>query len=258
MEVDLTDSVAVVTGSTAGIGRTIAIELADQNARVIVNWRSDDRCTEVVEAILAEGGTAEYQSMDINDYDEVQRGMASIVDRHGKIDIFVPNGAAAAGPVPTFFEETDPKDFLDFAENTLVNRLYCIKATLEGLKAADDARVVNISADAGRIPTPGEIGPGTAAAGLMMGTKILASELGRWGIAVNTVSLSVVDGTPAYKWAIEESPIASVLEEASERQDFEVRSEDVAEVVAFLAGADCARAITGQLVSFNGGLSYPG
>lgn len=258
MRVDLTDSTAVVAGSTAGVGRAIAAELAAQGAHVVVNGRSSERCEQAAAEMRDRGHTVSAQAADINEYDAVAEMMEVVATDHGSIDVLVPNGAAASGPVPTFFDSTPPEDLLGFAESMLANRLYCIKAALKPLRADGGGRVINISADAGRWPTPGEIGPGSAAAGLMMATKVLAWELGRDGITVNTISISVTEGTPALDWVLEESPAASVFERAAERQSFTVETSDIAETVAFLAGAEGAAPITGQLLSINGGVSFPG
>jgi len=257
MVINLQDTVSVVTGSTAGVGRAIAEELAAHGSHVVVNGRTVDRGEQVVADIEAAGGSASFQRADINDYDAVEAMMDVVVENHGTIDVLIPNGAAASGPVPNFFADTPPADYLDFAESMLANRLYCIKAALDALRDGG-GRIVNISADSGRWPTPGEIGPGISAAGMMMATKVLAAEFGRWDISVNTVSISVTEDTPAVNWVLEESPASSVFESALECQEFTVRAEDIAEIVAFLAGADGARPITGQLLSVNGGISFPG
>jgi 3-oxoacyl-[acyl-carrier protein] reductase len=257
MDPNLQDTISVVAGSTAGVGQAIAEELAAHGSHVVVNGRTVERGEQVVADIEAAGGSASFKQADINDYEAVEAMMDLVVDTHGTIDVLVPNGAATSGPAPNFFADTPPEEYLAFAEGMLANRLYCIKAALDALRDGG-GRVVNISADAGRWPTPGEVGPGMAAAGLMMATKILAAEFGRWEISVNTVSISVTEETPAMDWVLEESPASSVFKSALDRQDFTVEAEDVAETVAFLAGADGARPITGQLLSINGGVSFPG
>lgn len=258
MNVQLDDAVAVVTGSTAGIGRAVADEFAAQGATVAINGRTAERCERVAADIEAAGATATAHPADINDYDAVAGMIDDVVATHGTLDVVVPNGAATSGPAPTFFRTTDPADLDEFWDRYLANRLYVVKAALEPLIEAGGGRVVNISSDAGRWPTPGEIGPGAASAGLMMATKVLADELGRWDIRVNTVSISITEDTPALDWVKTESDAATVFEAAADRQEFAVTPEAVAETVAFLAGAAGAGSITGQLVSHNGGISFPG
>ena len=94
------------------------------------------------------------------------------------------------------------------------------------------------------MPTPGEVGPGSAAAGVMMATRTLANELSQLGITVNAVALSVIQDTELLRELVEDSVIGSVLETALKRQVFETTSEDVAELVCFLAPA---RTVQGRL-----------
>lgn len=258
MQLDMSGQTAVVTGSTSGIGRAIAEELASHGAHVVINGRSPERGDPVVTALEDGGGSAEFRAADINDYDQVKRLVEGVVADNSGIDILVPNGAAISAPAPDFFRGTDPEDLLAFAESMFANRLYVIKAALEPMIEDGGGRIVSIGADAGRWPTPGETGPGSASAALMMATKVLAWELGRWDITVNAVSISVTEDTPALKWVLEESPAALVFKEAMERQQFEVTAADVAQTVAFLAGASSGGATTGQLISVNGGVSFPG
>jgi len=257
VEITLDGQTAVVTGSTSGIGRAIALELAEHGADVVVNGRSRERGEETVAELEDRGVDALFVPADINQYEEVEAMMDTAVEEFGGIDVLVPNGAAAAGPVPNFFEDTDPTDILALCEVAYANRLYCIKAALDPLKEAE-GRVVSITADAGQVPTPAEATIGGANAALMMATRTLASELARWGITVNAVSISVTEDTPARDWVMEDSPAAHVFEKAIERQTFPVTAEDVAETVTFIAGADGAGPMTGQILSINGGISFPG
>lgn len=257
VEVSLDGQTAVVTGSTSGIGQAIALELADHGADVVVNGRSRDRGRKVVAEIEERGVAATFVRADINRYEEVKAMMDTTVEEFGSIDVLVPNGAAAAGPLPDFFENTDPADILELCEVAYANRLYCIKAALEPLKDAS-GRVVSITADAGQVPTPAEATIGGANAALMMATRVLANELARWGITVNAVSISVTEDTPARDWVMEDSPAAHVFEKAIERQSFPVTAEHIAETVAFIAGSHGASPMTGQILSINGGISFPG
>ena len=127
------------------------------------------------------------------------RPIEGIVADRGGIDVLVPNGAAMSTPVPDYFRGTDPDDLLSFAESIFANRLYIIRAALRPMIEAGGGQVVSIGADSGRWPTPGEVGPGSASAALMMATKVLAWELGRWDITVNAVSISVTEDTSALK-----------------------------------------------------------
>jgi len=258
MEIDLESKSALVTGSTGGIGREIAIELATEGADVVVNGRSKDKGEEVVEIIEETGAKGSFEQANINDYEEVEDMVHNSIDTMGSIDILVVSGVASAGPVPNFFHDTEPEKFMEFCKVGYVNRLYCIKAILDHLIETGGGRIINITADAGKVATPAEVGPGGSAAALMMATRVMANEFSRWEINVNAISLSVTKDTPAYSWGMEQSPAAHVFENAVEKQTFSVSPSDVAETVVFLAGSKSARPITGQIISVNGGTSFPG
>jgi NAD(P)-dependent dehydrogenase (short-subunit alcohol dehydrogenase family) len=179
MRVELDGMVALVTGSTGGIGEAIARELAENGATTVINGRSRDRAEALVDSLEANDGTADYALADINDYDQVAGMVEDIVEEHGGLDLLAVSGAASSGPVPRFFRETPPEDLEAFCTSMYLNRMYAVKAALEPLIDAN-GRVVLVSADAGRWPTPGEVGPGTASAAVMMATKVLASEHARW------------------------------------------------------------------------------
>jgi 3-oxoacyl-[acyl-carrier protein] reductase len=150
-----------------------------------------------------------------------------------------------------------PEQFLQWCKVAYVNRLYVIKAALPYLREGG-GRVVTITADAGKVATPGEVGPGGAAAALMMATRVLANEFARYDVTVNAVSLSAMHDTPAQRELMPESDAEHVFEKAFERQSFDVTPEDVAEAVLYLTSNTHSKPITGQIISVNGGISFPG
>lgn len=246
--------VALVTGSTAGIGREVARELAQRGADVVVNGRTEETGTEVVEELRDLGATARFERADITEYEHVESMVENTIDEMGGIDVLVGSGATQGTEPPGFFRDLDPEAHTEFCQHNYIARLYPIKAALDHMIESDGGRIVNVSADAGLWPTPGDIGAGGPTAALMMATRTLAAEFARWDIRVNTVSISVTEDTPGLEWVMENSPAANVFEKAIEKQSFPVYGEDVAEAVAFLAGE---RPITGQILSVNGGVSFP-
>jgi 2-hydroxycyclohexanecarboxyl-CoA dehydrogenase len=251
---DLSGQTAVVTGSTGGIGAATARRLAACGAAVVVNGRDAQRGAEVVTDIERAGGQATFVRADLNAPTELQGLMEEANNAYGGIDILVNNGGAADAPKPDFFEEMATDDILAWCEAGYANRLYGVHAALEYLKRAEGT-VVNVTADAGRVPTPAEVGPGGAAAALLMATRVLAKELARHRINVNAVSLSVVDDTPAQRALMDESEESAVFEQAFQQQTFEVTPDDAADAVVSLVDAP---AVTGQVLSVNGGVSFPG
>lgn len=256
-ETALSEQVCLVTGSTKGIGKAIARELADHGATVVLNGRSGDTCEAVSEELAAAtGSTVTFEVADINEYEQVETMVESVVDSHGGIDVVVANGAAAAGPPANFFREMDSEEFMEFCLAHFVNRMYVIKATLEPLIDAKGGRVISVTTDAGRVPTPGEFGPGTAGAAVIMGTRVLANEFKRWDITVNAVALTATKDTHLIETLTDESSIANVFQDVIDRQEFPLTPDRVAQLVTFLAGADGARPITGQTIPVTGGVSF--
>jgi 3-oxoacyl-[acyl-carrier protein] reductase len=242
---------ALVTGSTGGIGREVAVELARRGADVVVNGRSVGG-QDVIDDIEALGQRAHFEQGDITEFDDMKRVVDGAVAALGPLDILVGSGGVASAPVPNFFQDQSVSELREQFETHYMGRLHLIKAALEHLANNGGGRIVNISADAGRFPTPGEVGVGGATGGLLMANRVLATELARLDIIVNTVSISVVEDTPGIERVLKESDAASVFEKALEQQDFAVSMIDVAETIAFLAGD---RPITGQVLSVNGGIA---
>jgi len=163
---DLTGQSALVTGSTAGVGKSIATKLGSLGASVVVNGRSVKKGETVVKTIKKAGGDALFHEADITDYNEVRELVNATADAFDGIDILVANGAASAAPTPDFFENTAAEDLLAWCKYGYLSRLYPTKAALEYLKGG--GRVVFITADAGKVATPAETGPGATAAAVNM------------------------------------------------------------------------------------------
>ena len=248
---------ALVTGSTEGIGRAIAVKLAENGADIALNGRRPEKGEGVIREIGKLGRKAILERADINIWLEVKQMVAKVLSRLGKIDILVTSGGRPHH-APAFFHEFDPESYTDWVKSQWLNRLYCVRAVLDHMIERKWGKILMLTTDAGRWPTPGESLVGGSAAGLVLATKVLASELARWGIRINTISLTVTRDTPALEEILSsDSSAAKVFRKALERQPFPVYAKDVAEAALFLVSDD-SNAITGQILSVNGGLCFPG
>jgi 3-oxoacyl-[acyl-carrier protein] reductase len=238
--------VAIVTGSSRGIGRAIAERLGANGASVIVNYRSDaDAAAHVVATIEQSGGRAVAVRADVTDRDEL-RELFDAAERHyGGLDIVVGNvGIARFGRLVEF---TDEDYELIFTTNT--------RATFRTLREAanrvrDNGRIVVISSVAAAMHGPDSAVYGASKAAGDALVRALAKELGPRGITAN----SVLPGAVRTDALFEHRP-AGVIEGIAARTPLGRIGEpdDIAEIVAFLC-SDAARWVSGQALHAGGGM----
>ncbi|MDY6855404.1 MAG: SDR family oxidoreductase [Thermodesulfobacteriota bacterium] len=261
MSLDLKGKIALITGSTKGIGKTIALKFSKNGADVIINGRSEENGMKTVDSIKDMGRQAIFEKADVTVYAQVKEMVDRILKKIPKIDILVASGGVvSSGKVmtaPSFFKEIDPSTYIDFFNSQYFSRLYCIRAVLDHMVERKSGKIILISTDAGRWPTPGESLPGGAGAALVMSTKVLAGEFARWGIRINTISTTVTRDTPGIEHVGSYGTVGKIFQRAMQRQPFPITSNDIAQTALFLASQESDQ-ITGQIISVNGGLCFPG
>lgn len=259
---DLEGEVALVTGSTSHIGKTIACALAHCGATVVVNGRNQEAGIAVVEEISSAGGTACFEAADLLRAESVQSMVGRIMARCGRIDILIASGAGASKDSPPFrlFEEMQLEDYERYIRAHWLSRVYAIHAVYPHMKGHGGGKIVAIGTDAGRVATVGESFIGGATAGMMQMCRVLAREFGRYKVRINNVAMSYIsDAEPRWGQGSEALETGKergggMLEQLRKRMLFDVNQQDIAEVVTFLVSV-AADAITGQTISVNGGLS---
>ena len=256
MKVDLTGKVALITGSSGGIGKTIARRFAENGADIVINGRSAESGVKMATEIEGMGRKAIFERADISVYDEVKAMVNSILAKMSKIDLLIVSGGGALTQ-PNFFREIAPEKYIDFMNSQYFSRLYCVRAVLDHMIERKSGKIVLIGTDAGRWPTPGESLPGGAGAALVLSTKVLAAEFARWNIRINTISTTVTRDTPSLDSVLSHGGAAKIFQKAMEKQPFPLMSIDIAETALFLA-SEASDRITGQTISVNGGLCFPG
>lgn len=270
MQADLAGKAAFVAGSGAGVGKAIAVKFAENGADVVVHGRRTEE-PPVVDEIRQLGSRVIYQPCDQTDYRAVQQAVENAVTQLGKIDILVVSGGGFSGGQFGLFHEIDPEVYIDLVKRQWFSRLYFAKAVLDHMRARNGGKIIFISTDAGRHPTPGEFLIGGATAALQLDTKVLARELGRWQIHVNSISIAATVDTPVSDFATKgDLPpsellgneknmelVAKLGKKMLAKQLFPVSARDIAEAALFLA-SEGGDAITGQILSVNGGLCFPG
>jgi len=248
--------VALVTGGADGLGKASALNLAKSGADIVIADKNRDAAMKVVSEIRAIGRRASVQECDLWDYDSVKGMVDRSIAEMGKVDILIASGATTV-KYAKFFNELDPHDYGGCLNTQQWARLYVVRALLDHMKAQNYGKIVIITSDAGRTPTPRESLIGCAAAGLLIMTKALAQEFARWQIRVNALCLTVIQNSPAFD-AVMATEARHVFQKALERAQLGLPGpEDVAEAALYFASPESDK-ITGQILSINGGLSFPG
>jgi len=248
---DSSGTLAVVTGAGSGMGRAIALGLAAAGRRVAALDINTETVKETVEMVTRDGGEAAAFQLDIADAEAVSAVRDDVVAQHGPAGILVNN--AGWEEIHPFMDTTTDFRVKSLSIN-LLGAMSVSQAFLEGMiSAGNGGRVVNISSDAGRVGSSGEVVYSGAKGGLIGFTKALAREMARYQISVNCVCPGPTDtamlaGAPK---KLTDS-LARVIPMGRLAQP-----EDIMHAVRFFV-SDETSYITGQTLSVSGGLTMAG
>jgi glucose 1-dehydrogenase len=251
--------VAVVTGSASGIGRSIAVRLADEGASVVV---SDVRAGpreggESTERLIDErGGSCIRVDADVTRWEDVDRLVSGAVERFGRIDIMV-NNAGVAGPASKPLLETTEADWDQIMSVNLRGVFLCCKRAIAEMVEQEPigevrGRVVNISSQHGMVGSPGHVAYSASKGGVVNLTRQLAVDYARRGILVNAVAPGkIMTGSP-------EQADPKLTAYAESRTPFPRlgRPADVAGAVVFLASDDALYVSGSNLLVDGGWMAY--
>lgn len=238
---------ALVTGASRGIGRSIALQLAEEGFNVAVNYAgSKEKAEAVVEEIKAKGVDSFAIQANVADADEVKAMIKEVVSQFGSLDVLVNNAGITRDNLLMRMKEQEWDDVIDTNLKGVFN---CIqKATPQMLRQRSGA-IINLSSVVGAVGNPGQANYVATKAGVIGLTKSAARELASRGITVNAVApgFIVSDMTDALsdelkKQMLTQIPLARFGQDT-----------DIANTVAFLA-SDKAKYITGQTIHVNGGM----
>lgn len=242
---DLTGKVAIVTGASRGIGKSIAVLLASNGATVVAAAR-EDHASETVSEITAAGGHAETASLDVTQASEIEALVTATVKRHGSVDILINNAGIARDQLALRMKRSDWDAVI---VTNLTASFLCSQAVLKPMIRKRSGRIVNISSVVGQMGNAGQVNYAASKAGLIGLTKSLAREVASRNITVNAVTPGLIDtdmskdilGKAQDSWK-EQIPLGRMG-----------TTTDVAVAVCFLV-SDEASYITGQVLAVNGGM----
>lgn len=245
---NLYGKVALVTGASRGIGRAIALKLASLGATVIVNYNgSRDKAQDTCDEIQKCGGTAEISGFDVADAEAVQSSISELLSRHGHIDILVNNAGITRDSLLMGMKVEDIDDVLSI---NLKSAFLTIKSLSRNFLKLKYGKIINISSVSGVMGNPGQANYSASKAGLIGLTKSVAREYAGRGICVNAVAPGFIDTDMVKKMG---EDARDKIADAIPMKKIG-RPEDVAELVAFLAGS-ASDYITGQVICVDGGMA---
>jgi 3-oxoacyl-[acyl-carrier protein] reductase len=243
----LTGKVALVTGASRGIGRAIALRLAEAGADVIVNYSgSEAAAAETVAKVKEFGRRATMIRANVGISEEVESMFKTALDEFGRIDILVNNAGITRDNLIMRMKEEEWDDVLAVNLKGVFN---CIKAATRPMMKQRSGRIINITSVVGVLGNPGQANYVAAKAGVIGLTKTTARELASRNITVNAVAPGFIDTdmTAGLPEEVKASMLAQIPLGRLGQAD------EVAKVVTFLA-SDAASYMTGQTLHVDGGM----
>jgi acetoacetyl-CoA reductase len=237
---------ALVTGASRGLGRAIALALAQDGARVALNYRSgEQQAREVADQITSTGGTAVLLRGDVSNKDEARALVADVLKQWGQLDILVNNAGITRD---RSMRKLTDDDWTEVIATNLNSVYFCTSAALKHMIDRKFGRIVNISSFVGQAGNFGQANYSASKGGVIAFTKSVAIEVARYNVTVNAIAPGFTDT----------DMLAKVAPDVQQQILTKIpmgrfgKPEEIARAVAFL----CAEGdyITGQQINVNGGV----
>jgi 3-oxoacyl-[acyl-carrier protein] reductase len=244
---ELEGKIAIVTGATRGIGRAIALNLAEAGADIVaVYQRNQEKAIEVAQQIEALGRACLPVQANVALESEVKELVQKTLERFGRVDILINNAGITRDGL---IMRMKTKDWADVIDVNLSGMFYCLKAVTKPMFKQRSGKVVFISSVIGATGNPGQANYAASKAGVVGLMKSAAQEFATRGIQVNAVAPGFIQTDMTE--VLQEKVKAAILDQIPVKRMG--RPEEVAETVKFLV-SEKADYITGQVIHINGGL----
>ncbi len=188
MDLGLSNRVAIVTGSSRGIGKAIANCLAKEGAKITICARDEDRLRETAEEIeyssRTDGPKVLPVQADLRNEEDIETLVKKTVERFGRVDILVNN---TGGPPPSLFLETSEEDWRDAVNSLLMSVINCCRKVIPHMMRHRWGRIINMTSFAAKQPAERLILSNAIRAGILGLTKTLSNELAEYGVLINAV-----------------------------------------------------------------------
>lgn len=239
---------AVVTGSSRGVGRNVALAFAKEGADVLINYSSNEgSALEVVEAIRKLGRKSVAIKADVAIKSEVENMMDTAKNEFGRLDIVVNNAGFTR---PAMLTKMTEEQWDAVVDAHLKGPFLCIQAASKYFQEQKYGKVINVSSVAGLVGTVGQANYSAAKGGILSFTKSVAREMARYNVCANVISLGIVETDMTEKIRQDEK-----LKEIYMNRILMKRfgtADDISPAFVFLASSE-SDYITGQVLCVDGG-----
>ena len=245
---DLTGKTALVTGSSRGVGRAVALGFAEHGANIVVNYTSNESAAaEVVSVIESKGCSAVAVKADVADKAHVEALVEAAVQNFGSIDMLVNNAGFTR---PAMMVKMSEEQWDQVVDIHLKGAFLCSQAAGRHMKEQKSGKIINVTSVAGLVGTVGQINYSAAKGGIISMTKSIAREMARYTVCANVISLGIVATDMTEKIRTDEKLKDIYMNRILLKRFAE--PDDISPAFVFLASDD-SNYITGQLLCVDGG-----